>query len=315
MAPEPTAAIVRHTHVLPKYTENYLAWRSKLTTLLGKQPGFSRLEVHPPAEHQPDWISIEHFDTVGAAQAWLQSEARTEAIAEIASYIAAPDSVTLIVGDEPLRPREVTAVINNKVSPGKEEAFRKWHQRIQTAQSGYPGYRGVDVQAPIAGISDSWVTLLSFDTAENMRNWLDSPECKKFEAESADFVTDASVRISRTSFKNWLPAEERAANPPSWKVNAIVLLVLYPVVMLTVIFLNPIMAPLGVGPSTFIGNIIGVASTGFLLVPWAARLLSWWLAPPTDRAKAVTIRGTLLVLGLYALCIVVLSWLAGVFLS
>lgn len=276
--------------------------------------GFERVEVYPPDADQDDWVSIERFDSVESARAWLTSDARAGLVDEVVALVDGPDSVTIIADDAASHRRETTAVITDVVRPGSEGRFRDWLQRIQIAQSKYPGYLGVSVQEPIEGVNPAWVSLLRFDTAEHLRGWLESEECERFRAESEDMLDHGDYRVTRTSFTSWLPAQERAAEPSVWKVNAVVLLVLYPVVMLTIIFLNPRIAGLGVGPVTFIGNIIGVAATGFWLVPWAAGRLQTWLVPPPGRERQVTLVGSLLMLAGYAVLVVVMSLLAARFL-
>jgi hypothetical protein len=168
------ATIIRHTSVVPGTEQTYSAWRGKLTVALSAHPGFRNLEVHPPDESQPDWGTIEHFATMESAQAWLQSPIRAELAHEVAQCVSGPDSLTVVHGSAAERPQEVTAVINNRVKPGREIDFRNWLERIQVAQSGFPGYRGVTLQPPIDGVNPAWVSLLRFDTAENLRGWLSS---------------------------------------------------------------------------------------------------------------------------------------------
>lgn len=303
------AAIVRHTRVRPGCEEEYTAWRGRLTAALGRHPGFRHVEVHPPELTQPDWVTIEHFDSPEAARAWLRSPERTRLADQARPFIEGLDSITIVTDDRDRR-TDVTAVITSLVRPGRERQFRQWLNTIQNAQATYPGYRRVSVQAPIPDVNPAWVTLLHFDTAEHLLGWLNSDECTRLTKESHEFIEQGDYRVAPTGFANWLPPAERASNPPAWKINAIVLLTLYPLVMLTVLFLNPRISDLGVGPVTFIGNVIGVAGTGFWLVPWAARRLGWWLDPPADREPGLTIAGVIGMLVGYGLLIAALSALA-----
>lgn len=294
------ASIVRHTRVRPGCEEQYAAWRARVTTALAAQPGLIRVEIHPPDEAQDDWVAVERFASTSAAQEWLDSPVRRELAASAEHLVSAPDTVTLISEAAPSAGEGVTAVITNRVRPQAEGQYRQWLQRIQGAQSRFPGYQGVSVQPPIDGVSPDWVSLLQFDTAEHLRAWMESPECAALTAEAEPLLDVGEYRVARASFRNWLPESERAAEPAVWKVNAIVLLVLYPVVLLTVVFINPILAPLGVALTVFIGNAIGVAATGFWLVPWAAGKMSRWLSPdPADEPRATRL-GTLYVLLAYA---------------
>lgn len=301
---------MRHTRVRDGLEEDYTAWRGQLMAALGRHPGFRHVEVHPPEATQPDWVTIEHFESPEAASAWLRSPERVRLADQARPFIEGLDSITVVTDDRDRR-TDVTAVITNLVRPGQEDHFRHWLNTIQNAQARYPGYRGVSVQAPIPGVNPGWVTLLHFDTAEHLLGWLHSDECVRLTEESHVFVEQGDYRVAPTGFANWLPPAERASNPPAWKINAIVLLTLYPLVMLTVLFINPRISDLGVGLVTFIGNVIGVAGTGFWLVPWAARRLGWWLDPAPDREPGLTVAGTVGMVVAYLLLIAGLSALAA----
>lgn len=315
MTESPTGGVtvVRHSTVIAGQEEAFAAWRGRLLARLGSHPGFLGVDTHPPDATQDDWVTVEHFTDIGAATAWLESPGRAELLAEVGNFLTGVESVTIIVeSDRPTS--DVTAVITNEVKPGKEKEFGEWMERIQTIQATYPGYRGVEVQQPIPGVNPAWVTLLRFDTAENLRNWLNSADCQRLTEESSEWMERSEARVTRVSFNNWLPADEQAMQPPEWKVNMVVLLVLYPVVMLTLVFFDKLFPNMGMGPLTFINNIIGVALTGFILIPWAAGRLKTWLSPPPDKEPRTTIVGTLLMLLGYAVSIVVMSAIAARFL-
>jgi antibiotic biosynthesis monooxygenase (ABM) superfamily enzyme len=146
---------------------------------------------------------------------------------------------------------------------------------------------------------------------------MSSPVCQQLTEESSSLVEKADYHVSRTSFVNLLDAAERDADPPVWKVNAVVLLTLYPVVVLTLLLLNPLLTKawtalslpsgLAFGLTVFLGNVIGVAATGFWLVPWAARLLDGWLVSRDHRAAAT---GTVAMIAGYAGLIATMSFVA-----
>ncbi len=303
-------AIVRHTNVRPGAEEDYALWRGRLLSAIHETAGFENLEVHPPHGSQSDWVTVERFESLESAQTWLASDRRLDLVAEVEHLTEGPDTVTLLSDDSPRPEAGVTAVITNRVRPGCQDEFRQWQRRIQAAQARYPGYIGVTVQPPIAEVNPDWVTLLRFDTEDHLRAWLGSADCARLHEESLPLMEHADYRVTGASFRNWLPAAEQAAEPPLWKVNAVVLLVLYPVVVLTLVFINPLIAGLGLAPVTFIDNVIGVAATGFLLVPWAARALTRWLAPPAADATRITWWGTAGMLVAYAVLIVLMTLVA-----
>jgi antibiotic biosynthesis monooxygenase (ABM) superfamily enzyme len=59
----------------------------------------------------------------------------------------------------------------------------------------------------------------------------------------------------------------------------------------------------------FIGNLLSVAATGFLLIPLALRAFEWWLLPKPSDSWGMEAAGIGLIVGLYALSVVVFAWL------
>ena len=70
----------------------------------------------------------------------------------------------------------------------------------------------------------------------------------------------------------------------NWKQAMIVLLALFPVVMLELLHLSPLLRDLDVAVATFIGNLLSVAAPMWMLVPWADRAFDWWPRPTILRA-------------------------------
>lgn len=60
--------------------------------------------------------------------------------------------------------------------------------------------------------------------------------------------------------------------------------------------------------STFIGSLLSVAATGFLLMPLALRSFEWWLLPRPNGPRRVTPAGVALIVGLYAVSATVFAW-------
>ena len=85
-----------------------------------------------------------------------------------------------------------------------------------------------------------------------------------------------SAETNWKGYAAWVAEDQQAEAPPTWKVNLLVLLCLYP----TVLILNSLINPLGLGYSSsiLVGNICSVALTGWLLVPAAQRLYSRWIS-------------------------------------
>jgi antibiotic biosynthesis monooxygenase (ABM) superfamily enzyme len=224
------------------------------------------------------------------------------------------DAVNVFVGHEAEadgRDGPVTAVIMTDVTPGSEGAFQRWHAHVKERQSKYPGFLGCEVQPPTGAFQREWVTLLRFDTNEHLDGWLESDERKQLLREAGQIIDRSSERRVRTSFEGWFKFGADNKPPPSWKQAAIVLLCLFPVVILEITFLNPILAWMNVSPATFIANVISVSVLTWPLIPLARRAMRWWLSPTPGTETAVRWRGVAVLICLYAVSIVFFHFFTG----
>jgi hypothetical protein len=90
----------------------------------------------------------------------------------------------------------------------------------------------------------------------------------------------------------------------------VVLLTLFPVVMLELLYLSPLLQSLNLSVATFIVNLLSVAALTWALVPWANRAFDWWLRPTSNNSPRVEAAGIALILCLYALSVGVFAWIS-----
>ena len=247
---------------------------------------------------------VRHFATREGANDWLASPDFAAVEERLEPMLAGPPTRNVLVEPQGKESASASIVVTTRVKPGSEDWYAQFQGRMASAQSRYPGFVGQRQQAPIGSLNRDWVTIVAFDSAEHLQDWLDSPIRKGLLAESDAHVEQYEYRQASSAFESWFAGSEAGAKPPpAWKLSAIVLLVLYPVVMLEILTVNKITQPLGTPLATFIGNAISVALTGFLLIPLASRALNWWLVPPESREPLRTWQGAAVVVGLYALSV------------
>ncbi len=126
---------------------------------------------------------------------------------------------------------------------------------------------------------------------------------KKLVEESEPLTEEFHARVG-TGFEQWFrDAGGPGAPPPSvWKMDAIVLMLLYPIVFLWGVWVGgPFLANLPFAVQLFVGNIFSVGVTGFA-VPWVANRMGWWLNPKNQQA---TLLGYGLVFVIYLVSVVV----------
>ena len=242
------------------------------------------------------------------AQRWLGSTERQTRIEGAAPFLIGRDDVHIVRDDEGGRkPAPISVVISTRVKPGKEVEYRAWERKIAAAQSKAPGLRGYRFEPPVPGIQEDYVAILRFDSQANLNAWLHSPARKALIDEAEPLTEEFHTRVG-TGFEQWFRDESKGSGGLSvWKMDMIVLLLLYPIVFLwgvsvgTPMLQNTFNLPWAL--NLFVGNIFSVALTGFM-VPWVANRMSWWLAPATNVLRA-NLLGAGLICVIYAISIFV----------
>jgi antibiotic biosynthesis monooxygenase (ABM) superfamily enzyme len=307
-----SVTIVTQTRVAPDKAAEFESWQRGVSGIVAAQPGFIQQTVLPPSPPgQLDWVIQQRFSNAGDALSWLRSGERERLVAEAQPMLVGQDDVHLVEDSAGgVLPAPVSAVISTRIKPGQERAYREWERKIAAAQARAAGFQGYRFEPPVPGVQEDWLTILRFDSETNLQAWFASPERAKLLEESGSFTDEYHTRIVRTGFDQWFRTDNSAApSAPAWKQNMIVLMLLYPVVVL---FNKLVQSPLLIEHwglplwgALFIGNAASVVLLS-LLVPWSSRRLDWWLSP-SDRDPKTELGGAALVVGIYALCLLV-SW-------
>ncbi|MFJ5548888.1 antibiotic biosynthesis monooxygenase [Streptomyces sp. NPDC093225] len=66
-----------------------------------------------------------------------------------------------------------TAIIGQKVLPGREGAYEAWQDEVNAAAARYPGYLGVEVSRPTP-LQPEWVVVYRFDSIPHLQAWINS---------------------------------------------------------------------------------------------------------------------------------------------
>jgi antibiotic biosynthesis monooxygenase (ABM) superfamily enzyme len=293
--------------------EALAAWHARQADALSRQSGFLSTDLLPPRSGAKSdiWTIRISFASTEELAAWQASAACRDLLAAATplleggvfeEHLEQADSL-------PGSRSDVTEVIFSKVRAGMADQFRGWAQRIQAAQAGYPGYLGMYLQPPQGSGEGHWVTILRYDSVSHLEAWMNSRQRADLLAESRQFMEREELIRITSSFPGWVPVDPVSGQgPPNWKTAMLVLLGLYPIVMLELRLLNPIVSSLGIHGAlgTFIGNSISVALTSFLTMPQFVRTFNWWLFPGIASPRALTRRGVQIICLLYVLEVVVL---------
>jgi len=300
-----SVSIVTQTCVRPERADDFARWQGETSSLIQHFPGFIEQRLLPPAPPlQVDWVILQRFASLADAKRWLGAPERQNRIAGAAPMLVGRDDVHIVEDESSgIKPAPVSAIISTRVKPGREAEYRAWEQKIAAAQSKAPGLQGYRFEPPVPGVQEDFVAILRFDTEANLKAWLDSPVRRALVEEAAPLTEEFHSRIASSGFEQWFRDGDAAGAPLSaWKMNMLVLLMLYPIVMLFGFFVGtPVfdrMFRLPFAVSLFLGNVVSVVLTGFL-VPWIAGYFRWWLQPAPGRELRAGLQGAALITALY----------------
>lgn len=293
--------IVTKVRVHPGSKNAFIDWQAKLNAQIVAFPGFLSLEILSPADEHSEWVIIQRFDHSTHLSTWIHSQERQELLEELKKNLADPHAETINetkagIADE----RVVTEIFVTLVEPHNEKAYYDWIAKIHQIEARFPGFRGVYVQAPTKGQKRNWITLLQFDTPENLDHWLSSAARKELLLESKPLITSIENHRVVSSYAGWFASIAKdGVVPPVWKQTMLVLLVLFPIVMLEMKFLPFLLSQLNPSLATFIGNALSVTLIAWPMMPIAIWFLGWWLSPQGLKHQQNTMIGTLVVILLY----------------
>lgn len=300
--------------VRPGMGEALAAWHARQVEALSRQGGFISTNLIPPRSGGPErrWRIEITFASTESLEAWEASTACRRLLDEVVPLLEDGEFEKSLLENrpDPERETDATEVIFSKVKAGMADQFRDWAQRIQAAQALYPGYLGMYLQPPAGDSDGHWITILRYDSAPHLEAWMNSSQRAALLEESKAFMEREELLRISTSFPGWVPIDPVSGQgPPDWKTAMLVLLGLYPIVMLQLRLLNPVLAAARIPPAagTFLANVISVALTSFLTMPFFVRKFDWWLFPGVASPRANTRRGLRLI-GLLYLLEILLLW-------
>jgi antibiotic biosynthesis monooxygenase (ABM) superfamily enzyme len=240
------------------------------------------------------------FESVGAAENWLDSAARREVAHRghaLGIWAALPD--VLLARDAPL-PNGLGAV-DHTVAIGSEQQFANAQHALTAAAARAAGYQGTTLFPP--GGRGDWLSVIRFRTDRQLADWMTSAErSAALPRLRSALAKDFSVVSQTTAFGTTVRVEDgRTRMTPGWKSAMLVLLVLYPTVMLLSRFLGPVLDGWGAAPwlALWLSQVVSIVLLQWYLMPLASRAFRRWLDPIDGAKPAVSMRGALVVAMLY----------------
>lgn len=298
-----TTILTSKIRIRPEAKKEFADWQAKLHMLVATFPGFVSLEIlSPAAATDLEWMIMQRFDSAKSASAWCASDERKAIYEELNTCLTEESKRALHdeeTEDSHLK-ENVTEIFITQVNPSQDKTYREWMSKIHRLEATFPGFKGMYVQAPTSGKGQNWITLLQFDTPENLDRWLNSAERQEILQEAQSLVASLDSHRVISPYAGWFASLTKEGKAPAlWKQTMIILLVLFPIVMIELKYLSPLIKQLNSSAATFIGNAISVSLISWPMMPIAIWFLGWWLSPKKENSQRFTFLGTILVLLLY----------------
>ena len=276
MSPERSSPTVIVSRQVPADSEDaFASWVASLVNAAYRFPGYVDSFVQRPTSSQPnEWTVVYRFVDGDALAAWLSSDVRLQLIAEGRDLIDGEAREQVLAGVP--SDAEARVVSSYKLESGREGEHLMVHKRMLDTLASFRGFEEREILDAVDGIQDETVVILTFDTPDNLRSWLDSPERAAILGD-LDAITVGSLTTNVVGgFAGWFP-HSGATEPRKWKQALVVLGALFPV-SLTVALIRAWALPnLPLVPSVLLGNIVGVAVLTWLLMPPLTKALDGWL--------------------------------------
>ncbi|HSX69874.1 MAG TPA: antibiotic biosynthesis monooxygenase [Pseudomonas sp.] len=178
----------------------------------------------------------------------------------------------------------VTLLIRHRVRQGREQAYEHWLHRIVQTAHGYPGHLGVDV---IRGTDDGlplFTSVLRFNGAPQLQDWLDSDERRRLVEEVRPLLERQEDLELHPGREFWFAPADAEVPPPRWKQACVTFAVILPLSLLIPLLWQPAFAALpwlgGYLASNTAITLTIVLLVVYLFMPRVTRWLAPWLNRP-----------------------------------
>jgi antibiotic biosynthesis monooxygenase (ABM) superfamily enzyme len=171
--------------------------------------------------------------------------------------------------------------VTRRVKPGHEAFYEQFLEEIIAAASAFPGHMGVEVFRPQSTSAGEYRIVYRFDTAQHLRQWLDSDEHAAW-LERAEPHAIGPVRTRFvTGLESWftLPSQPGTTPPPPYKMALLTWITIFPLITLLVELSAPLLDDLSPVLRLAITTAVTVPLMTWVVMPRVTRLLRGWLYP------------------------------------
>ncbi len=175
-----------------------------------------------------------------------------------------------------------TIVITHRVRSDKHAEYEAWVSEISPLARSVPGHLDWNLVRPIPGASETYTVIIRFQTAEHLKNWINSSERKQLiEKVQPLLVSEDDFYISSGLDFWFTPAGAKAKVPVRWKQYLLTWSAIYPLVLGVPHLVSPALGAIGFSPNVLLNTFVATAVVVYLMIyvvmPRYTRLVQRWL--------------------------------------
>jgi antibiotic biosynthesis monooxygenase (ABM) superfamily enzyme len=166
--------------------------------------------------------------------------------------------------------------VDHQLEPTRTAQGLALIHRFLQAELRMSGCLGVEGPTLVqAGETAIYNTRTRWKDVESFVVWVDSPQRRVLQEESQREGYAFKSSTNWKGYSQWLRGAG-GTHAPTWKVNLLVLMTLYPTVLLITVLQRG--WPGHFASALLLGNVASVALTGWLFVPFASSIYKAWLS-------------------------------------
>lgn len=175
----------------------------------------------------------------------------------------------------------VTVDVIQRVKPNCEAEFEQVLTDLIHAAAAFEGHLGVSVFRPSDHTNSEYRIVFKFDRLSQLRQWEDSSIRHRLLERANRLTVDSGQFQILTGLESWftLPTQGAITPPPRYKMLLVSLLVIFPLINLLNLGLQPFLRSLPPLLRSLIVTLVMLSLTTYVVMPRVTKLFSAWLYP------------------------------------
>lgn len=176
-----------------------------------------------------------------------------------------------------------TVVITHRVKDERQAEYNDWlTNEIGPVCLRSPGHMDTQVIRPVGGLTKTYTIIIRFHTRHDLECWINSEERKSLIEVVRPLLSKDDDFYIQSGLDFWFMQEGAGAKiPVRWKQFLVTWSVIFPLVLLVPLIVDPLLRYLGIAPNHYFDNLcitgVIVALVIYVVMPHYTKLVERWL--------------------------------------